>query len=259
LIAFTSYPYLNNTYDNPAESPPDYYAKIMEHTDEKPIAFTETGWSSSSLVNSNEEEQAEFLLWFLEAIEGLSVKMVCWLLLHDMTVRGEEENANELLGLRMHNGEEKMVWQYWKNLHDMPYKNNPPSIPTKPYGETAGKINTPYIYSTFSSDADGNCLYYLFDWGDGSQEWFGPFEEGVTVNATHKRNKAGNYIVKVKARDLYEESEWSEGLAISMPSYFLNDVLKISRCIEIFGRAILYCFSCFDSNSTLKIEHFLSV
>jgi len=43
LIAFTSYPYLNKTYDNPAESPPDYYAKIMEYTDEKPIAFTETG------------------------------------------------------------------------------------------------------------------------------------------------------------------------------------------------------------------------
>jgi len=259
LIAFTSYPYLNETYDDPADLPADYYAKIMEHTNGMPIAFTEIGWSSSFLIGGNEEKQAEFLSWFINVTEDMPIKIVCWLFLHDMSKEGQETNANELLGLRKHNGEEKMVWQRWKNLHDVPYKNSPPSIPAKPSGKSSGKINTPYTYSTFSSDADNDCLYYLFDWGDGSQEWFGPFEQGTVINATHEWKEAGNYVIKVKARDLYEESEWSEGLAVSMPLSFLKGAVKISEWIEIFGRVILYRLSCFNSDSTLEIQHFFSI
>ena len=103
LIAFTSYPYLNESYNDPSRLSSDYYAVIMERVGNVSIAFTEIGWSSSSLINSDEEKQAEFLLKFMEAIEELPVKIVCWLFLHDMAERGKEKNANELLGLRAHN------------------------------------------------------------------------------------------------------------------------------------------------------------
>ena len=247
LIAFTSYPYL--IYDGFSDIPLNYYAEILQHTGGKPIAFTEIGWSSSSLIESNEKKQTKFLLWFLESIKDMPVEIICWLFLHDMALEGREKNANELLGLRKIDGKEKEIWQYWKNLHDTPYKNNPPSIPTKPFGETEGKVNVPYTYSTLSIDEDNDCLFYLFDWGDGKKEWIGPFEQGVTISATHEWKKNGNYVVKVKARDLYQESKWSESLIVSMPLYFLDNALKINDYIEIFGRIVIWVKNSFISNT----------
>lgn len=258
LIAFTTYPYLIGSYTQPSDIPMNYYDEIMQHVGGKQVAFTEIGWSSSHLAEGNEKKQADFLTWFMEATEDISPAIICWLFLHDMAEEGKEKKANELLGLRKINGEEKQVWQNWKNLHDIPYENNPPSIPAKPSGSMEGKINTPYTYSTFSTDEDNDCLYYCFDWGDGSKEWIGSFGQGETINATHEWKKAGNYVIKVKARDLYEESEWSEGLIVSMPFYYLNGIVKISNYIEIFGRIVLYCFSYFDSHPSLKINHFFS-
>lgn len=257
LIAFTTYPYLMG-YNHPSDIPSNYYDKIIQHAGGKQIAFTEIGWSSSSLAGGDEAEQAEFLSWFVEAIDNISPAIVCWLFLHDMAEEGKEKNANELLGLRKISGEEKEVWQNWKNLHDMEYENTPPSVPEKPTGIMDGKINVPYSYSTYSTDSDGDCLYYCFDWGDGSKEWVGPFEEGITINATHEWKEAGSYIIKVKARDLYEESEWSDELIVSMPFYYLNGIVKVGVHIEIFGRTVLNSFSYFNSHSSLKINHFFS-
>ncbi|RKX98263.1 MAG: hypothetical protein DRP55_08335 [Spirochaetes bacterium] len=49
---------------------------------------------------------------------------------------------------------------------------------------------------------DGDSVYYLFDWGDGSDSgWRGPYTSLTTAFATHLWSSPGTYYVKVKAKD----------------------------------------------------------
>lgn len=219
MFGFTTYPYLNQSYAEPEALPDNYYTHILDYTDNKQIAFTEIGWSSSSLSGGSEKEQADYLAWFVDHISEMPVKIVCWLDLHDRAIAGTESKASELVGLRRNNGSEKPVWDEWMKLHEIPYENNPPSKPERPSGETEGKVGEEYTYSTSSTDYDGDMLYYMWDWGDGStSEWLGPFTPGSEVNATHKWSEKNSYKIKVKAKDIHgEESNWSDSLAISIP------------------------------------------
>jgi len=106
----------------------------------------------------------------------------------------------------------------WK-FTTMASQNTPPEKPSRPMGPVAGVINQSYTYSSFTTDPDGDDLYYLFDWGDGSTSgWLGPYKSGSMCNASHTWKSMGNYTIKVKAKDVNGgESEWSEGLVVSMP------------------------------------------
>jgi hypothetical protein len=131
LFGFTSYPYMLGypgpaRYEKPSDMPSDYYTRIMNYTRDKPIVFSEIGWTSSELLRGgSEQEQVEFLLWFLEHTKGMPLEIVSWLCLHDIrTVEEETEpNAkpNDFAGLRYKNGTEKAVWSYWQALHQVYY------------------------------------------------------------------------------------------------------------------------------------------
>jgi len=98
--------------------------------------------------------------------------------------------------------------------------NTPPNKPAKPSGTINGKINVEYTYTSLATDPDGDQLYYLFDWGDGTDSgWVGPYNSGVTASAKHTWTVKGSYDIKVKARDvpLREESPWSDPLPVTMP------------------------------------------
>jgi len=99
------------------------------------------------------------------------------------------------------------------------WPNEKPDKPTVPDGNNNGKINQIYTYSTGSKDSDLDDIFYLFDWGDGTNSgWLGPYTSGQKCTSQHSWSKKGNYQIKVKARDsLYEESLWSDPLSISMP------------------------------------------
>lgn len=90
--------------------------------------------------------------------------------------------------------------------------NQPPNPPTI-VGPRYGKINTVYTFSLGPiTDPDGDQLYVLWDWGDGTTSgWVGPYNSGVTVmNTTHVWSNAGTYTIRVKLKDGYgAESEWS--------------------------------------------------
>ncbi|PNX47070.1 MAG: hypothetical protein BV456_11470, partial [Thermoplasmata archaeon M8B2D] len=68
-------------------------------------------------------------------------------------------------------------------------------------------------------DPQNDEIFYFFDWGDGTDSgWVGPFDSGVTVEASHKWTEKGSYSIIVKAKDTEgHESEWSEPLSVSMP------------------------------------------
>lgn len=97
--------------------------------------------------------------------------------------------------------------------------NNPPERPSRPQGPQQLEINTVYNYSSVTTDPDGDDIYYLFDWGDGTDSgWLGPYRSGETCTASHSWKKRGSYSIRVKAKDRNGlESEWSEPLPITVP------------------------------------------
>jgi hypothetical protein len=97
--------------------------------------------------------------------------------------------------------------------------NKAPKKPMKPTGEKSGTIDDEYSFSSFTTDSDGDSIYYKWDFGDGTfSDWLGPYKSGDVVSTTHQWNRWGRYEVKVKARDEHRaESDWSDPLPVSMP------------------------------------------
>jgi agmatine deiminase len=97
--------------------------------------------------------------------------------------------------------------------------NTPPDQPVRPTGKESGKINTNYLYSTQTTDVDGDEVYYLWDWGDGNvSDWLGPIASGALMAAQHSWDTKGTYAVRVKAKDIHgAESNWSEPFVVTMP------------------------------------------
>ena len=98
-------------------------------------------------------------------------------------------------------------------------ENTPPNKPMTPSGEASGKIGVSYIYESSTTDNDGDQIYYLFDWGDGTDSgWVGPYDSGDICQESHIWNTKGSYSIKVKAKDtIGSESAWSDPLPITMP------------------------------------------
>ncbi len=124
--------------------------------------------------------------------------------------------------------------------------NQEPNKPTKPFGPLSGKARSEYTYTSSATDPERNKIYYLFDWGDGTNsEWFGPYNSGDECSVSHAWDGQGSYEIKVKAKDVYgAESEWSEPLPISMPKTYQNLLSPLLEklnnwFIQLFGKEIL--------------------
>ena len=129
----------------------------------------------------------------------------------------------------------------YKTYHEMFFLNQPPAIPDKPDGPTKGGPNKELIFSTSTIDLDEDQVYYLWRWGDGEySEWFGPFNSGETVQASHSWDETANYQIRVKAKDTVTglETDWSEPFGIriqkikTVNSFFYN-------LLELFPNAHL--------------------
>jgi hypothetical protein len=95
--------------------------------------------------------------------------------------------------------------------------NQPPMNPTRPDGPTTGSTSVTYSFSTQTSDPESQQVFYLWDWGDGVGDWLGPYDSGVSIEASHSWSVAGDYVVKVKAKDTQGmESGWSDSLVVQI-------------------------------------------
>lgn len=95
----------------------------------------------------------------------------------------------------------------------MPYIiTQPPETPECPEGPSEGVAGEEYIFSTSTTDPQGEQVYYLWNWGDDtSTDWLGPYNSGDTVFASHSWMENGTYEVKVQAKDINNhESDWSD-------------------------------------------------
>ena len=106
--------------------------------------------------------------------------------------------------------------------------NNPPDKPSQPSGEIQGKKRHNYVYTTNTTDSDGDLVYYMWDWGDGSTSgWLGPFTSGTIQEANYTWAVKGTYSIKVKAKDMYGyNSDWSDSLPVTMPYSFNRPLLQ---------------------------------
>jgi hypothetical protein len=54
----------------------------------------------------------------------------------------------------------------WYNFTTQQQQNVPPNKPNKPSGQTNGKINVEYTYTTNTIDSNGDQVFYQWDWGE---------------------------------------------------------------------------------------------
>jgi len=89
--------------------------------------------------------------------------------------------------------------------------NQAPSTPSID-GQTKGKVGVSYNYTFMSADPDGDDIYYVVNWGCCQNEThtYGPYASGVEVNINHTWSEKGTFVIKVKAKDIYDaESDWA--------------------------------------------------
>jgi hypothetical protein len=126
-------------------------------------------------------------------------------------------------------------------------ENQPPEIPAAPAGPSVGQKGVEYTFSAVTTDPEGDQVFYLFDWGDGTNStWVGPYNSSVPGSASHAWADAGNFSVKAKAKDVNgAESDWSASHSISItlgPVLEIQDIsgglLKITAVIKNTGDTI---------------------
>jgi hypothetical protein len=110
----------------------------------------------------------------------------------------------------------------------------PPAQPSKPAGPALGIWNVNYSYTSSTTEPDNEQIYYLFDWGDGSNSgWLGPYSSGQTGTAHHIWTVLGTFSVKVKARDIHGSgSSWSDPLAVTITDNTPPDIPEITGPAE---------------------------
>jgi len=98
-------------------------------------------------------------------------------------------------------------------------ESQPPAKPATPSGPPSGSVGTEYTYTTSTTDPESDKIYYMFDWGDGTDSgWVGPLNSGATASAKKTWSSQGTFEIKVVAKDEHGQlSAWSDPLSVSMP------------------------------------------
>ena len=98
------------------------------------------------------------------------------------------------------------------------HPNRAPAHPGSPTGPPSGNPVAAYSFSATATDADGDRVSFMFDWGDGAfSEWSAWVESGSPASMSHAWSELGDYLVRVKTRDESEqlESDWSDQASIT--------------------------------------------
>lgn len=136
-------------------------------------------------------------------------------------------------------GDYKTVLE-WECLGDptlaISEESQPPSTPDRPSGPTNGGVLEEYTYTTTATDPEGDEIYYLFDWGDGTYSgWIGPYLSGYTASVTNTWFEEGTYEVRVKAKDIHgKQSDWSEPLSVTMPKNKIHNFPILEKIWNYF-------------------------
>ena len=98
---------------------------------------------------------------------------------------------------------------YWKD-----YSPSQPNIE----GPHNGAARERYDYTFSTTDPEADDVEYYIEWGDGMKSnWIGPYKSGEQVIKSHSWTYEGNYMIRVKARDVHGAvSDWTN-IELTMP------------------------------------------
>ncbi|MBE3123079.1 MAG: PKD domain-containing protein [Thermoplasmata archaeon] len=126
----------------------------------------------------------------------------------------------------------------WYTFTTQQQQNVPPNKPNTSSGPASGKINTEYTYTTSTTDPNGDQVFYLWDWGDGTQSsWLGPYNSGQSIQANHTWTERRAYDIKVKAKDTNNaESNWSEPFTVYIlqKGFFFGSIRNVNQSGDLF-------------------------
>ena len=113
--------------------------------------------------------------------------------------------------------------------------NAAPDDPEQPDGPQDGVVNNEYTYNTTTNDPEGDEIYYMWDWGDGTfSEWLGPYISGEEAFASKMWDEIGQYYVQVKAKDVIgAESDWSSPLVVDIVDTPILEIGEITGGLKI--------------------------
>jgi fimbrial isopeptide formation D2 family protein/uncharacterized repeat protein (TIGR01451 family) len=160
----------------------------------------------------------------------------------DAHVKTEGENKNEVTVTADDPTGGTVTDSDYATVHATP-ANNPPLKPDMPYKKAKAK---PFIATktitlcTKTTDPDGDNVYYLWNFGDGTTSaWSSAYASGGEACTTHDY-EPGTYTVKVKAKDVHDaESEWSDPYTLRVSKSKISNNILINLLINILR--ILNC------------------
>ncbi len=93
-----------------------------------------------------------------------------------------------------------------------------PEKPNTPCGFSTVTIGDAFVFTTSTVDPEDHYLWYLFNWGDGSDSgWLGPYASGAIVTASHIWTAHGVFSLRVTAKDSFGvQSDWSDPLTVTV-------------------------------------------
>jgi hypothetical protein len=98
----------------------------------------------------------------------------------------------------------------WSEPETVLVVNEAPRVPSAPLGPDTLALGVDGEFRAKTTDPEADLLDYLFDWGNGEGSTVGGYASGDTCRVLYSWNAAGEYAVRVKARDAVgNESGWS--------------------------------------------------
>ena len=124
----------------------------------------------------------------------------------------------------------------WSDPYEVVIENSPPDTPVID-GPNKGKPGMEYTYRIVTEDNEGDEVYYYIDWDDGSvDEWIGPYKSGIEVTVNHTWDEKDTYIIKVKAKDKYNEESGFAEFEVEIPRFRNTKTLFIEFFEKIIER-----------------------
>jgi hypothetical protein len=135
ILGYTVHPHLENFSYRDISRGLEYLNEVSEVVPDKPFAIIETAWSSSALLESSEELQAEFVHDFFSFVDSGGAEFVIWFSLNDQcdcseAARTHLEPVPEMMedeqyvrffeefmcspGLKYADGSPKKAWYTWQ-------------------------------------------------------------------------------------------------------------------------------------------------
>lgn len=123
----------------------------------------------------------------------------------------------------------------WSDALTVEMGNTAPDIPDRPVGPSSGIVGVSYTYSTDTSDNERDDVEYFFEWGDYQNSgWVSsPF-------ASHTWLNPGDYAIRVKARDQWDESGWSSYKTVVLDEGSLSVEIQADPDAAMVGEEIQF-------------------